>query len=554
MDPRDPRLTLGRFLTQVAASHPDRCAIWFEGREIGYRELEAEARGLARALVGVGVVKGARVAVLMGNRPDWVIAAFAVGLVGGVLVPVNTFATRSEFDFILRHSDASLLLMQPSLQKHRFLDDLLASHPAISDSEPGRIRCPALPQLRRVACTGIEAPHGAVETSSDLLARGEDVSDALLDALVDEVEPSDEGILIYTSGTTANPKGVLHSQRAGVLQSWRFADILRLDPDDRIFTTYPFFWTAGIAMSLGASMAAGARLLLLEVFEPGAALDVIESQRASAVHAWPHQVKAMGEHESAGSRDLSSIRKIDIGSPLAKFAGIEKDEYGTGAAYGLSETFTISSMLPADAPVALRRASHGKALPGTQLRIVDPETGKPLAAGEEGEIAVKGVTFMLGYHKVLPENFLDEDGFFRTQDGGSLDAEGYLHWSGRLSNLIKTGGANVSPVEIEQTVSKHPDVKVGIPVAIGHPTLGEVIVLCVVPVAGASPREDEIRSFLRSKLAAYKVPRRVLFFRPGDLSYTGNQKIQMDPLRESARARLEAEGAEIEGYRYEPGA
>ena len=551
METNDPRLTFGRFLAEVAARHRERPAILFEGRCIGYGELERESRALARALIGAGVVKGARVAVWMANRPDWIVAAFAVGMLGGVLVPVNTFASRDELDYILRHSDASLLLMQPSLLRHAFLDDLLVAHAEIAEGAAGRIRCPALPQLRRVACLGIDAPRGAVETWDDLLAMANDVPDALLDAVVDEVEPSDDGVLIYTSGTTANPKGVLHTQRAGILQSWRFADILRLEPDDRIYTTYPFFWTAGIAMSIGPTFASGAKLLLQETFEAGAALDLIESKRATAVHAWPHQQKAMAEHPSASGRDLTSLRKIDFSSPLAKLAGVEKDEYGTGASYGLSETFTIASMLPVDAPVELRHSTSGRPLPGTALRIVDPETGAPLPAGQEGEIAVKGVTFMRGYQKVLPENYLDDDGYFRTQDGGSLDEEGYLHWSGRLSNLIKTGGANVSPVEIEQALADHPGLKVGIPVGIGHPTLGEVVVLCAVCADDATPDEPEIRAFLRSKLAAYKVPRRVLFFRPEELSYTGNQKIQVDPLREAARKRLEAEGAEIDGYRYQ---
>ncbi len=551
METHDPRLTFGRFLAEVAARHRERPAILFEGRCIGYGELERESRALARALIGAGVVKGARVAVWMANRPDWIVAAFAVGMLGGVLVPVNTFASRDELDYILRHSDASLLLMQPSLLRHAFLDDLLVAHAEIAEGAAGRIRCPALPQLRRVACLGIDAPRGAVETWDDLLAMANDVPDALLDAVVDEVEPSDDGVLIYTSGTTANPKGVLHTQRAGILQSWRFADILRLEPDDRIYTTYPFFWTAGIAMSIGPTFASGAKLLLQETFEAGAALDLIESERATAVHAWPHQQKAMAEHPSASGRDLTSLRKIDFSSPLAKLAGVEKDEYGTGASYGLSETFTIASMLPVDAPVELRHSTSGRALPGMALRIVDPETGAPLPAGQEGEIAVKGVTFMRGYQKVLPENYLDDDGYFRTQDGGSLDEEGYLHWSGRLSNLIKTGGANVSPVEIEQALADHPGLKVGIPVGVGHPTLGEVVVLCAVCADDATPDEPEIRAFLRSKLAAYKVPRRVLFFRPEELSYTGNQKIQVDPLREAARKRLEAEGAEIDGYRYQ---
>jgi fatty-acyl-CoA synthase len=552
MEIDDPGLTTGRFLAQIAARHGDRRAIHFEGRPIRYRELEREARRLARALIGAGVAKGARVAVHMANRPEWVVSAFAVGMVGGVLVPVNTFASRAEFDYILRHSDTTLLLMQPSLLKHRFLDDLLASHPEVAAGEPGKIRCTALPQLRRAACLGIDAGRGGVQAWGELLALGDDVSDELLDATVAEVEPSDDAMIIYTSGTTANPKGVLHGQRAGVLQGWRFADVLCLEPEDRIYTTYPFFWTAGIAMSLLPTFAAGACLLLHETFEPGTALDLIESERATAVHAWPHQQSALGEHPTAAERDLSSVRKIDFAAPIARLAGIEKDEYGAGASYGMSETFTLASVLPADTPVALRRANSGRPMPGVDLRIVDPETGEPLAAGSSGEIAVKGVTFMRGYYKLLPEKYLDRDGYFRTQDGGFLDAEGYLHWTGRLGNLIKTGGANVSPLEIENALKRHPGVKVGIPVGIDHPTLGEVIVLCVVPTEAAQPDAEGIRSFLRERLAAYKIPRRVLFFRADELVYTGNQKVQVAPLKAAARARLAAEGAEIDGYRYQP--
>jgi fatty-acyl-CoA synthase len=551
MEADDPRLTTGRFLAEVARRHGERPALRCEGRTLSYRELEHEARHLARALVGAGVVKGARVAVQMANRPEWITGYFAVGLVGGVVVPVNTFASREELRFILRHSDASLLLMQPSLLKHRFLEDLLADFPAIAQGSPGRLRCSELPQLRRVCCLGLDASHGGVESWTQLLALAEDVSEELLDACCAEVEPSDDGVLIYTSGTTAAPKGVLHMQRAGVLQGWRFAALLRFTADDRVYTTYPFFWTAGIAMSMGATLAAGGCLLLQERFDPGAALEFIETERATVVHAWPHQHKALGEHPDATRRDLGSVRKVDFTAPIAKLAGIERDEYGPGASYGLSETFTISSMIPADAALDSRQTSSGRPLPGMTIRIVDPQGDEPLPPGEEGEIAVKGVTLMRGYYKVLPERYLDEDGFFRSQDAGSLDEAGYLHWSGRLSNLIKTGGANVSPLEIEEALERHPDVKVGIPVGVEHPTLGEAIVLCVVPTEGAVVDEDEIRKYLRGRLAAYKVPKRVLAFRPDELSYTGNQKVQVQPLAEATLERLRNEGAVIEGFRYE---
>jgi len=547
------RLTFGHFLSDVAARYGEREAIVFEERRLSYRELESEARRLARALIGAGVVKGARVAVLMGSRPEWIFAAFAVGLVGGVLVPVNTFASQEERDYILRHSDASLLLLQDSLLKHAYLDDLIAAHPELAAGQPGALRCEALPQLRRVVCLGLDRSRGSVQTWDELLGLDDGVSDALLDAVCAEVHPSDEALIIYTSGTTAYPKGVLHTQRAGIIQSWRFAEQMRLNAEDRVWTAQPFFWTAGISMSLGATLAAGACLILQEYFEPGRALELMEVERATTAHAWAHQSKAVAEHPSAAERDLSSLRNVMFPSPLAKLAGITKDEWGPGGSYGLSETFTLAASIPSDAPVEVRRSTSGKPLAGMRVRVVDPASGEPVPTGQPGELAVKGVTFMRGYYKVAPEEYLDENGFFRTQDGGWLDQDGYVHWTGRISNMIKTGGANVSPVEIERQIEAYKDLRVGLPVGVPHPTLGEALVLCAVPREGAEVSEDAVRSYLRSKLAAYKVPKRVLFFSAAELSYTGNQKIQVGPLREAALRRLEAEEAEIDGHSYKKG-
>ena len=548
----NPRLTLPAFLREVAARHGAREAIVSRGRRLHYAELEGEARALARGLLAAGALPGTRVALYMANSPEWAIAAFAAWLCGAVLVPVNTFATPRERDHILRHSDASLLWLQPTLLGHRFLDDLLSAHREIERGRPGALRVPALPALRRVVCAGIPAPRGGVETEAALRAAGEPVGDARLDAVAAAVKPEDDALVIYTSGTTAEPKGVLHMQRAPVIQAWRFADFQRLGPDDRVYSTYPFFWTAGIAMAIGGTFAAGACLLVDEHFDAGSALELIERERATALQAWPHQHKALGEHPSLARRDLSSLRKLDFSSPLAARAGVTRDEYGTGASYGLSETFTLVSALPADAPLALRRASNGPPLPGSEIRIVDPESGAPCPAGTPGEIAVRGPTLMRGYEKVPPEQVFDPDGWFHTQDGGWLDAEGCLHWSGRLSHLIKTGGANVSPVEIQELCEGHAELRLAVAVGVPHPTLGEALVLCAVPTAGTHPSEPAIRAWLRERLAAYKVPKRVLFFSPGELAYTANQKIQVAPLRDAALARLRAEGASIDGHRYAP--
>lgn len=548
LQPDSARLTLPRLLEDAVARHGERCGLRFRGEGSTYAELAREVDILAAGLVAAGVGKGTRVALLMGNRPEWVQALFATARIGGVVVPVNTFATAEELDYILAHSDSALLLCQRQLLKHSYLDELCARHPELGS--PGPIRCRALPRLRRVYCLGLEAERGAIEPWQALRTAGSGIPPELVAELELEVTPSDDALIIYTSGTTDRPKGILHSQRAPAIQSYRFAEYMALAPDDAVFTAQPFFWTAGIAMSLGATLAAGARLLLQETFDAGGALDLIEAEEATTVHAWPHQEKALAEHGSIGSRDLSRVVKVEFTSPLAALAGIERDEWSTYSSYGLSETFTLVSALPADTPAEVRRSVSGRPLPGMQIRIVDPATGEPLPAETPGEIAVKGATLMKGYYKVDPELYLDADGYFHTQDGGSIDKDGYLHWTGRLSNLIKTGGANVSPLEIEGKLTRYPGLKAGLAVGVPHPTLGEVIVLCAIPTDGSQVEAEKVRAFLRGELAAYKVPRVVLAFADGELEYTGNQKIQTGPLREAALARLRAQGVEIDGHRY----
>ncbi len=555
--PDASRMTVPRQLFDVAERFGDRPALreldadFAVARELSFEQLRDAAMQLARGLVGVGVGKGTRVAVLIGNNIDWVVAAYAVGLAGGVLIPVNTFATRDERAFILRHSDAAILLLQGSLLGKDLVDDLVASHPAIASSAPGRVRCAELPCLRSVFVLGMARARGAAQGYAELLAAGEDVDAGLVEAIADEVHPADEGVLIYTSGTTAHPKGVLHLQRAGVIMGWHFGESMALTPDDVMLTAQPFFWTAGMTMSLGASLTSGATLILEEKFDAERYLALVEACQVTTLNAWPHQEKAMAEHESAPTRNLSSLRHIEYSSPLAPLAGIERDEWGTYGSYGMSETFTLASSLPASAPPELRRDTSGKPLPGMRLKIVDPETGADLAEpGSKGEIAVRGVRLMRGYYKVAPELFLDENGFFHTQDGGHFDDAGYLHWSGRLSNLIKTGGANVSPLEIEQALAGRDDLRLAQAVGVPHPVLGEVIVLCVVAARGVTLDADSIHAQLKERLAAYKRPKHILEFGTDELSFTANAKLQVGELRERALARLETDGVTIDGVTY----
>ncbi len=517
-------LTLGGFLEEVASRFSDHEAICFGSRDEptvrwSYRTLYERSITLAGALAQAGVAKGSRVALLMGNRPEWVQSAFAVAMAGGVLVPVNTLFEPPEVEHVLRHSDAAFVLHQKSLGHHAYEAQLAAM-----EGE--------LPYLRERWCLESEDFDALVE-------RGRAVPEDRVQGRVAEISPYDDALIIYTSGSTGRPKGVLHAHRAAAIQSWRFAQQLRLEPTARVWSAFPFFWTAGFCMVMGATLAAGGCLVLQELFRPDEALALMERERVTAAHAWPHQMAALEAEPEWASFDLSAISKVESFTALARHPSVKvTDSWSPRAAYGLTETFTIVSSVPADTPAAEREGHEGRILPGNSLRIVDSTTAERQPVGSAGEIRVKGPTLMKGYVKVAPEEVFDDDGFFATGDAGFVDVLGRLHWTGRTSDLIKTGGANVSPVEIETELLRHPGLKSASAIGVPHPTLDQMVVVCAVRRSGTDVSEEDVREFLRGRLASYKIPRRVLFFDDEDLVLTANAKIRVDQLRALAEERL----------------
>jgi fatty-acyl-CoA synthase len=537
-------LTLSGFLLEVTRRHPEREAVVFhesDGAVVrwSYRDLEREARRVARAVLGTGAGKDSRVGILMGNRAEWVAALYGVALAGAVAVPLNTYFEPPELDYVLRHSDAKLLLTQTRLLGHAYVDQLVELCPELAGETPGELRSSRFPHLRRVVALGLGERRGAVEPWEEFIRLGDVLSEELLDASAAEITPADHALIIYTSGTTAAPKGVLHPHRGPAIQSWRFAQQLRLDPSVRVWSAFPFFWSAGLVMVMGATLAAGGCLVLQEHFEPGEALQLLESEHVTSPHAWAHQLAELEDHPAWAGTDLSAIRHCEAFTSFGRHPSVHVDDtWSPRAAYGLSETCTIISSLPADTPREIRDRSQGVILPGNLVRIVDRGDGTALPVDAIGEIAVKGTTLMLGYVKKLPEECFDEDGFFHTGDAGFVDGEGYLHWTGRMTEMIKTGGANVSPVEIEETLLRYPGLKSALAVGIPDEKLGEMVVLCAVAHDGVAVDEGDVRDFLRGRVAAYKIPRRVLFFDEDELSLTGSSKIRGDELRKLAMQRL----------------
>jgi fatty-acyl-CoA synthase len=264
----------------------------------------------------------------------------------------------------------------------------------------------------------------------------------------------------------------------------------------------------------------------------------MQSERVSYPAAWPHQWARLAEDSNWSKVNLGSLRYVGETSPLRTHPTVKADWQEPMSCYGNTETLTLSTAHYSGSPPDIVENNHGFALHENTLRIVDPMTGKVLGRNENGEIAVKGPTMMMSYLRVPAEDTFDDEGFFRTGDGGFIDDQGRLHWHGRLNDIIKTGGANVSPLEIDAVLAEFPGVKVAATVGVPHDKLGEMVVACIVPENGAVLDEAAVRAFLTQRLSSYKVPRRVLFFEDSELSYTGSAKVKTAPLRELAARRL----------------
>jgi acyl-CoA synthetase (AMP-forming)/AMP-acid ligase II len=473
----------------------------------------------------------------MANRPEAVAAVFGAALAGAVVVPLSTFSPKPELGHLLGHADLSVLLTQTAMGRRRFVDDVVELCPA-AKGHP--VHDPAFPFLRHVAAVGPAGDTAGTEPWDAFLARGAAVPDDLLDAVADQVTPSDLGLVIYSSGTTSQPKGVLHHHQAPTLQFWLQARLFGRDESTRMWSALPLFWTAGLNTAMGATLAAGGCWVMQEGFDAGAALALMSRERVTEPYTLPHQAAALEEHPDWAGTDLSSLTKVFGKSVFARHPTVTGDTgWNMPVGYGLSETCAFFAAHPCDAPREEMKASIGRLLPGNQLRVVDPGTGEALGPGVDGELALRGPTLMEHYVKRTRAECLDDDGFFHTGDMGFFDDDGFVHFTGRRTEMIKTGGANVSPAELEVQLRACEPVKLARVLGVPDERLDELVVLCVELKDGHHATEDDLRAFLRERVAAYKVPKRVLFFADGEIPLTTSAtKVRDDALLALVQDRL----------------
>ncbi|MBN2622672.1 MAG: acyl--CoA ligase, partial [Acidimicrobiales bacterium] len=486
-------LTLGGFLDEVTTRFGPNEAVVLDDPMRGgetvrwtYERLGVEARRIGRALVAAGVAPGDAVGIVMGNRPEAVASIFGAALAGAVAAPMSTFSPRPELAHLVDLCRARVVLTQSRLLARRFGDDVAA----IAGERPF---------VGRVAVLG--------EPSWDeLLAAGDAMPDDELGARA-AATPDDPALVIFSSGTTSEPKGILHCHRSPALQCWLQARVFARHPGTRMFSALPLFWTAGFNTAVGATLAAGGCWVAQETFDPGRALALMAREKVTEPYTLPHQTAALAEHPDWATTDLSALRCVYGKGAYARHPRVHGDPgWITPVGWGMSETCAFVCAHPSDTPRERAKVGHGRLLPGARLRVVDPDTGVLLGVDQEGELCVAGATRMLGYLGRPPESCVDDDGFFHTGDAGHVGADGTVHWSGRRTEMIKTGGANVSPAEVEVALRACPPVKLSRVVGVPDPRLDQAVVACIVLRDDATATADEVTAFLRERIAAYKVP------------------------------------------------
>lgn len=525
--------TIGAWLDRLAERHRDRVALISAERSVSYGDLRAQANRAARALARLGVSKGTRVGILLPNRPEWLAGAFGALKLGALVVPLNTLFRAPELKYALRHADVAVLLCVGRFLNHAYVEMLGTICPALDSPDQPLASCD-LPALRHVAVLGGDQPRAAVSFDR-LLEAADTARDEWLHAAQAEVAESDPAAVFFTSGTTAAPKGVVHTHATLLRAAENVADRLGLDADDRTWGYLPFFFTGGLVSVAMATLARGGAVLLQEVFDAGAALKLMSEHGCTTFFAWPHQAEALIAHPEFGRLRLR-IRK-GVGANTGWAARLYAADHQAVGTWGMTETGPMAACSRYDDPLPLRAGSHGRPMPGLEFRIIDPETGQPLPAQAEGELLVRGDSVMAHYYKMSPAHCFDAEGFFHTGDLATLDEGGRLHFRGRLKDVIKTAGVNVAAAEVEAVLQQHPGVKLACAVGVPHPARGENVAAFVVPGLTTCTAE-ELLAFCRQRLASYKVPRHLFLCAEADLPLLGSGKVDKQALRAAAAKKV----------------
>jgi acyl-CoA synthetase (AMP-forming)/AMP-acid ligase II len=472
--------TIDHLVRSQAGHHGAKPMVIDPASRIGYRELDSGTSALAAAFVDAGVCKGTRVGLIMPNSARWVQVAIALTRIGAVLVPLSTLLQAGELVAQLRAAAVQFLVSVEEFRGHRYLDDLRS----VPQTE--------LPALRQVWTV-----DGLANAPASERARG------IVDAMTRAVTAADPLVIMFTSGSSGAPKGVIHSHgnALGAVQSGLAARCITADT--RLYLPMPFFWVGGFGSGILSALLAGATLVTEEIPQPETTLQLLEGERVTLFRGWPDQAEALARHAETVGADLSALRP---GSLEALLPPEQRAQPGARATlFGMTEAFGPYCGYPADTDMPPEAwGSCGKPFPGMEVRIVDPDNGQAVPAGSVGTIQIRGPHTLRGICRRSREELFTPDGFYPTGDLGHLDEDGFLFYHGRSDDMFKVSGATVYPSEVERALSTIAGVDNVFVTNV--PGDGGERVGAAVVCGGGAITADQLRGSARTMLSSFKVP------------------------------------------------
>ena len=527
-----PKRRFGDLYDEAAARWPDREALVYRDRRYTFAEAAAKVDEAARALIGLGVGPGEHVALWLTNCDEWVFIHFALAKIGAVTVPVNTRFRTRDLAYVLKQSDSAMLVAHDVSGPV----DYLAMLRELDRAD--------FPELRGIVLVSEgEAPEGFADWRA-ALETGRAVPEEELGARAAAVAPDDVAFIMYTSGTTGFPKGAMHSHKL-VRNNEERGFKLGFTVRDTILNYLPLFHAFGYSEGALMSPLFGARQILTATFDPDECLDLVEAEGVTVMHGFEAHMKGLCEAQEARPRNLSSLRTglfaagMKSATPVCRRGAETLKPFRAVSGFGMTEVWLGVTVGSVDDGLERRTETSGYPAPGFELRIADPETGAPCPPGAEGELQVRGFSLMLGYYKKPAETAesYTEDGWFRTGDMGLWREDGYMRFLGRYKDMLKVGGENVDPMEVEGLLLDHPEIRQAAVVGAPDARLAEVAAAYVEREPGSRLDAAAVTAWCRGKVASFKIPAHVFFI--DEFPMTASGKIRKVELRADAQKRIE---------------
>lgn len=531
--------TLGGVLDDLSKNNSNGWAVRYTDRNYfrTWKELNDEADLIARGMMSLGVKKGDHVAIWATNTPEWILTLFAAAKIGAVLVTVNTNFKIFELEYLLRQSDTKLLVMIGGFKNNDYVATVNELLPELKTTS-GEIESEHLPFLKRVVFAGKETPEGMLNFE-DLKILGGDFPVEIYEENKKTLNTHDVVNMQYTSGTTGFPKGVMLTHYNILNNGKTIGDGMKFTKNDKLCITVPFFHCFGLVLAMMACITHGTTMVPVERYSPVPVMNAISVEKCTAVHGVPTMFIAMLEHAQFNNFDFSSLRTgIMAGSPcpieVMKKVIDKMNMREIVIVFGQTEASPGCTMTTTSDSIDKRVNTVGRAFPGVECKIIDPESGEELPINTPGEFCARGYNIMKGYYK-MPEataQAIDKDGWLHTGDLCTVDEDGYYKVVGRIKDMIIRGGENIYPKEIEEclyTCDKVSDVQV---IGVPSEAYGEEVMACVILKEGEEMTEEEVKEFVGARMAKHKVPRYVRFVDSFPTNAAG--KIQKFKMREEA--------------------